>query len=228
MFVGILLMTISLVWIAFDKKKQLDGQEALQEKKDILVSAISDAELMVEELNNISDYLVSHIDKKRQEVADTIKEAEEKIKTSKDKTIKETIDKGIKERIDKEIKKVTDKKVKEIVDKEIKRAVDEKIKEIIDTEIKRIIEEKVNSKIDKVYFAELKEPLFDDKNAIFKNVLSEDSINKSLESKKKIVSANNKYKEVINLSQSGLNETQIAKKLNMGKGEIQLVLGINK
>jgi len=247
MFVGILLMVISLVWIAFDKKKQLDDKEVLQEKKEMLVSVISDAELMIEELNNISDYLVSHIDKKRQEVVNTVKEADEKIKAAKDIEVKEITDKEIKsaagkkikEIIDKEIKSAADKKIKEIIDKEIKSVVDKKIKTIIiekikeaaDKEIEIIKEEKVSNEIDKVYFTESKELLIDGENTIFRNVLSED-INKSLsnkiESKRKIVSANSKYKEVISLSQSGLNETQIAKKLNMGKGEIQLVLGINK
>jgi hypothetical protein len=247
MFVGILLMVISLVWIAFDKKKQLDDKEVLQEKKEMLVSVISDAELMIEELNNISDYLVSHIDKKRQEVVNTVKEADEKIKAAKDIEVKEITDKEIKsaagkkikEIIDKEIKSVAGKKIKEIIDKEIKSAADKKIKTIIiekikeaaDKEIEIIKEEKVSNEIDKVYFTESKELLIDGENTIFRNVLSED-INKSLsnkiESKRKIVSANSKYKEVISLSQSGLNETQIAKKLNMGKGEIQLVLGINK
>ncbi len=240
-------MVISLVWIAFDKKKQLDDKEVLQEKKEMLVSVISDAELMIEELNNISDYLVSHIDKKRQEVVNTVKEADEKIKAAKDIEVKEITDKEIKsaagkkikEIIDKEIKSAAGKKIKEIIDKEIKSAADKKIKTIIiekikeaaDKEIEIIKEEKVSNEIDKVYFTESKELLIDGENTIFRNVLSED-INKSLsnkiESKRKIVSANSKYKEVISLSQSGLNETQIAKKLNMGKGEIQLVLGINK
>ena len=112
MFVGILLMAVSLVWIAFDKKKESDDKEVLEEKKETLVSVISDAELMIEELNNISDYLVSHIDKKRQEVMDTMKEANEKIKEVKDKKIREIIDK--------EIKKCNIQKIKEILDKEIK------------------------------------------------------------------------------------------------------------
>src|SRR5690606_40959272 len=86
MFVGILLMAVSLVWIAFDKKKESDDKEVLEEKKETLVSVISDAELMIEELNNISDYLVSHIDKKRQEVMDTMKEANEKIKEDRKST----------------------------------------------------------------------------------------------------------------------------------------------
>lgn len=37
-----------------------------------------------------------------------------------------------------------------------------------------------------------------------------------------------KSMQILQLAQKGLNETEIAKKLNVGKGEIQLVLGMNK
>ncbi|AUG57944.1 DUF6115 domain-containing protein [Acetivibrio saccincola] len=239
MFVGILLMAVSLVWIAFDKKKESDDKEVLEEKKETLVSVISDAELMIEELNNISDYLVSHIDKKRQEVMDTMKEANEKIKEVKDKKIREIIDKEIKsatskkikEILDKEIKTLTSKKIQEIIDKEIKEIIAEIVREMAEEEIESINEKKIAKKTGKVYFTEAKEPLIDDNSEIFRNVLSEDTSNAlsdKIERERKIVSLNSKYKEVISLSQSGFNETQIAKKLNMGKGEIQLVLGINK
>jgi orotate phosphoribosyltransferase-like protein len=46
--------------------------------------------------------------------------------------------------------------------------------------------------------------------------------------KEKIISINNKHNEVITLANKGLNETEIARKLNMGKGEIQLILGVNR
>ncbi|MDQ2085864.1 hypothetical protein RBH29_05360 [Herbivorax sp. ANBcel31] len=176
MFMGILLMVISLVWIAFDKKKYLDSENVLEEKKEMLVSVISDAEQMIEELNNLSDYVVSNISEKRQEVIDTIEKA--------------------------------DKKIKEIK------------------------EEKISTKVDGTYFSEANKSPIDNKNTVFRNILSEEKdVAKSFAKskvEKKVVSINNRHKEVIDLSQSGLNETQIAKKLNMGKGEIQLILGINK
>jgi uncharacterized protein YoxC len=46
--------------------------------------------------------------------------------------------------------------------------------------------------------------------------------------KENVIPLNGKYNEVLKLSEDGLNETEIAKKLNMGKGEIQLVLGMIK
>lgn len=46
--------------------------------------------------------------------------------------------------------------------------------------------------------------------------------------KEKVIPLNGRYNEVLKLSEDGLDETEIAKKLNMGKGEIQLVLGMIK
>lgn len=316
MFVGILLMVISLVWITFDKKKHLDYKVVLEEKKDMLVSVISDAEQMVGELNNISDYLVSHIDKKREEFVDTIKKTDKKVKEIADKKIKsiadqkikaiadqkaktitderikaitnkkikatadikikEVVDERIKAIADEKIKTIADEKVKDIIgekvktiidaivetitDEEVKDIVDEKIKTIMDARIESISDEKVKDIVDekiktiidariesisdeevkdiageksKTIFSDSEQPLMDSKNIVFRNILSEDSLNNSfaknkIERRNKIISINSKYKEVIDLSQSGLDETQIAKKLKMGKGEIELVLGISK
>jgi len=44
----------------------------------------------------------------------------------------------------------------------------------------------------------------------------------------KVIPINSKHKEVLALAQKGLNETEIAKKLSMGKGEIQLILGVKQ
>jgi hypothetical protein len=49
-----------------------------------------------------------------------------------------------------------------------------------------------------------------------------------IKSKEKVIPMKGRYKEVLKLSEDGLNETEIAKKLNIGKGEIQLILGMNK
>jgi hypothetical protein len=46
--------------------------------------------------------------------------------------------------------------------------------------------------------------------------------------KEKVIPINNRYKEVIQLSERGLDNTEIAKRLNMGKGEIELTLGLNR
>jgi DNA-binding NarL/FixJ family response regulator len=44
----------------------------------------------------------------------------------------------------------------------------------------------------------------------------------------KIIPIHNKYSEVIRLSQEGLQSLEIAKRLNMGKGEVELILGLRR
>ncbi|MGI6778685.1 MAG: DUF6115 domain-containing protein [Acetivibrionales bacterium] len=44
----------------------------------------------------------------------------------------------------------------------------------------------------------------------------------------KVIPIDGRFRRVLALAQDGLSHTEIAKNLNMGKGEIQLILGINK
>ncbi|KNY28351.1 DUF6115 domain-containing protein [Pseudobacteroides cellulosolvens] len=60
-----------------------------------------------------------------------------------------------------------------------------------------------------------------------KNFTEEFNSLKNTKPKSRGIVANSRYKEVIKLSQSGMGETEIAKTLNIGKGEIQLILGMN-
>lgn len=41
-----------------------------------------------------------------------------------------------------------------------------------------------------------------------------------------IINSNNKSRQIVQLAENGLNETEIAKRLNVGRGEIQLILGM--
>ena len=43
-----------------------------------------------------------------------------------------------------------------------------------------------------------------------------------------VMPLNIRHKEVLELAENGMNDTEIAKKLNMGKGEVQLILGMTK
>jgi hypothetical protein len=170
MFIGVLLITFSIVWIAFDKKKGTDEEKKITEKREDLLRIIKDAEIMVDELNKFSDYIISQVDTKNKEVYDVLAEVEGKIESIKKESMHCSMD---------EVK----------VSKKVVNG------SIIDTDEK------------------------EDLPLVWSN-----------ESKftEKIIPINSRHKEVIKLAQSGLNETEIAKKLNMGKGEIKLILGVNK
>ena len=187
-FIGIILIVVSLIWIVFDRKNAFDTELRMDEKKAELIRIIRDAEMMVEELNRFSDYVVTQIGEKNAEMNARFKEAEKFIETMRIETASfqnlrnEVI--GYSNPID------TNPRFSEINSVKKKDVEDEKPDEHV-----------INSS---------------------KNVKGVSKV------KEKIVSLNNKHNEVITLANKGLNETEIARKLNIGKGEIQLILGVNR
>lgn len=189
-FIGIILIAISLIWIVFDRKKVYDTELRIDEKKEELIRIIRDAEMMVEELNKFSDYVVTQIGEKNSEMDKRFVEAEKIIETVKAETVSfygiqnemiaNSYSVGVNHRI---IESASIKKSESVL---------EKYEENMMPSAKNI------------------------KGAALAKV------------KDKVIPLNSKHNEVILLSQKGLNETEIARKLNMGKGEIQLILGVNR
>jgi isoleucyl-tRNA synthetase len=176
-FIGIILVIISFVWILYDRKKVYDYSKNVENKKAALLGVMKDAEEMVEELNNISGYILESLDSKAVEVKDTLLSVDEKIK-------------------------------------EIKSIAIEKSENI-----KAIAENKSSGKAREVVGIQAIQ---------LKNYTEEFNTLKNSKPKFKGAAATNGiYREVIKLSESGLGETEIAKKLKIGKGEIQLILGMN-
>lgn len=169
LIIGILLVTICTALIIYDRKKFVALIRLVDEKEHQLSDIISDAELMIEELNNLSDYVINEIEQKNTEFKENIQSYQKEINDISEKT--------------------------------------EELLELIN---------KVSSN------HEMKE------NEIIRmtEVTSEtDSMDEIVSLNNKYIEAiNSKYKEVIRLYNEGLEETEIARRLNMGKGEIHLVL----
>jgi hypothetical protein len=193
MFIGIMLIVVSLIWIVFDRSKAYDTELRIDEKKAELVRIISDAEMMVEELNKFSDYVVTQIGEKNSEMSDRFKEFESLIDAMR-------LEAGC---------CYDNLKVH-------------------------------NEVIGNSYPVSVKHTFIDANMTKRSDVvpeISEESYVPSVKSgkgnsqtkvKDKVIPINSKHNEVIMLAQKGLNETEIARKLNMGKGEIQLILGVNR
>lgn len=198
MFTGIIIVVVSLIWIAVDRKKTFDTELRIDEKKAELVRIITDAEMMVEELNKFSDYMVTQIGEKNSEMEKSFKEAERLIETMKVETgcFYETL-----------------KFQNEVIGDSYSRGVNH-----------RTVETHVSKKNEQV-MEETSEEIC--KPAVKGQKASSQSKAQS-KVKEKVIPINSKYNEVITLSKNGLNETEIARKLNMGKGEIQLILGVNR
>ncbi|WP_010249144.1 DUF6115 domain-containing protein [Acetivibrio cellulolyticus] len=193
MFIGIILIVVSLIWIAFDRKKSFDTELRIDEKKAELIRIIRDAEMMVEELNKFSDYVVTQIGEKNSEMTANFKEADGLIETMRIETscFYESL-----------------KLQNEVAGNSYSVGVKH-----------RVVDNSLSKKSDQV-------PVnFEETNVPVGKSLKSTSHTKV---KDKVIPINSKHNEVISLAQKGLNETEIARKLNMGKGEIQLILGVNR
>ena len=90
-FVCIILVGSGIVLVSFfmmlaEKKRLHDYRTDLAEKKDSLIRVIEDAELLVSELNNYSDYVLSRIEEKNETLSKSISEADLRIELLKSGT----------------------------------------------------------------------------------------------------------------------------------------------
>lgn len=192
-FLGIILIVIALVGIAYDKKRAMDKAKQLEEKKEELVSVITDAEQMVEELNKFSGYIVTQIEKKNEELHNGLKAADEKIGY---------INARINEKRD--IKIIGGEKVVNGL------PMDE-------TDGHRLVVSDIKADLNQ-------------ERIVHKSPVQEEIQAQKVHSggREKVIPINSKYSEVLRLADEGLNDTEIAKTLDMGKGEVQLILEMNK
>lgn len=205
-FFGIILIIFSLVWVVLDKKKVFTFVRHLDEKKQELVEIINDAEQMIEELNKFSDYIVTQIDLKNEELWTNLRKAGDEIKDMNSRT--QSVSILINET-------VADVKKEINSNREMPIAVNWGSPE---TSIRP------------------QEPFFNyDSDLIIENMNFENAgVNttavpkNSMRNTEKVIPINNKCREVLRLSESGFSNLEIAKKLNTGKGEIELILGLGK
>ncbi len=75
-FVGILLVIGSLIFIAVDKVNGKDYFKEFDRKKEEMFNLIQDSEEMIQELNKMSDYVVTMISEKNQEYFEKVNKAQ--------------------------------------------------------------------------------------------------------------------------------------------------------
>lgn len=191
-FIGITLIVVALLWIALDRKKTQDSEQQIQQKKEELTGIITDAEQMIEEMNRFSDYIVTQMDLKNQELTLNLKNIEEKVKSLSLKA-EETFE------------SLPLRNVKVVNGNLIGSYVQSPPVTVdsCDLIIEHVSVENRSSSVNTVSRAYSK---YSDK----------------------VIPFSSRRIEVIHLAEQGLNDTEIAKQLNMGKGEIQLILGMNK
>lgn len=189
-FLGIVLVTVSLIMVIFDRKKVFSFTKSFDEKKQELVEIISDAEQMIEELNRFSDYIVTQMDLKNEELRVNLKNADEDLKALGQKAQEIRLD----------IAASTSGQVQR---NEYKPAA----------AVNGNLPEAVSMPVDATYMpnADIYQPF-----------------RQAAKKTEKVIPMKNRYSEVLHLAETGLSELDIARSLGMGKGEVELILGLNK
>lgn len=191
-FLGILLILISLISIFLDKRKVFNFVKGFDEKKQELSEIISDAEQMIDELNRFSDYIVNQMDLKNEELNKNLREAEERVQ-------------AIKERVGSVVIPAATVPLAQnaVMESEIAYAVNSTGINIIP----------VNTA--------------DAASAAYSR--NEDQkLPAAFKKKEKVIPFNNRYSEVLRLAGEGLGSLEIAQNLHMGKGEVELIIGLRK
>jgi hypothetical protein len=163
--IGIVIEIISFIWIIIDKKRRIDLKKVVDSKKEDLVEIIEDADVMVEELNKFSDYIVSEIDIREKKL--------EKIFNKTDKIIN------------------------------AQESTSEKYKNGTYG----------NTELSYKYLLD-------------KTQMNINNIKKKNNNNNNVIHLNPKYRDVLDLKNSGMGIEDIAKKLNIGKGEVKLIINM--
>ena len=208
-FLGILLIIISLISIFLDKRKVFNFIKGFDEKKMELSEIIGDAEQMIDELNRFSDYIVTQMDLKNEELNRNLHEAEARVNTLNER--------------------INTFNVSDAVAPEAKTAV-------METEIDSVAISSAAAAssvamnggyMDSGAVESL--PLYNADTASAAYGRSE-GLKSTAPIKKndKVIPFKSKYSEVLRLTGEGLGSLDIARKLNMGKGEVELIIGLRK
>lgn len=193
-FLGIMLIALSLVLIAYDRKRSYDYSKNMDAKKEELLGIINDAEQMVEELNKFSDYIVNQVDSKKEEINVSLASISEQI---------EQMNCRIKEKSGS--KPVRGEKVANgsVID--------------IRTDNEMMIPDRKSDLVIENLDIKSSSP------ALTKTYKPQPKV------KEKVIPImSTKHREVLRLANEGLTETEIAKRMNLGRGEVQLILGMNR
>jgi len=164
--IGIFIVCIALIWMVIERKNARDYRLDLDERRFELQQVIEDADQLLGELNQFSDYIVNRMEEKQNDM--------------------EFVIKNIDERLD--------------------------------------LFDQIKGSANAFPDARANKPAVSENTEIEKEVLLEFVPI----SKGKIIPFDVKKREVENLRKTGMDSTEIAKLLNMGKGEIELISRMSK
>ncbi len=203
-FLGMLLIIVSLISIFLDKRKVFNFIKGFEEKKQELSEIIVDAEQMIDELNRFSDYIVTQMDLKNEELNRNLRDAEMRVHSLNER--------------------INTVNASAAVVHEAEAAVISTEIDLMETEIAYAVNS-TSMNTGAINSLPLSTPVA--ASAAYNRgeaLKSTTSVKKS----DKVIPFNSRYSEVLRLAGEGLGSLDIARKLHMGKGEVELIIGLRK
>ena len=231
---GLLIVSISIFLIVRDNRKGTELLQIAETEKGELLSIIEDAELMVDELNNFSDYVITQIEKKNTEVDQQLTILDEKLKRAVETQVRLDISGTPVDPVAQvnsvaqadpvaQINSVAQADPVAQVNSDMHIAQAGAYKELSANDGDKPIRYK-----DKAVYRikrRNKSVSNDEKSVINIKVLNkEEAVVKSVQRPAVLTVNDKKCASVLKYSEDGMSETEIAKALNIGKGEVELIL----
>ena len=203
-FLGMLLIIVSLISIFLDKRKVFSFIKGFDEKKLELSEIIGDADQMINELNRFSDYIVTQMDLKSEELNRNLREAEIRVHSLNERisTVSVATDAVPESEID-------------LMGTEI---------DLMETEIAYAVNS-TSMNTGAINSLPLSTPVA---ASVAYNRGEALKSTTSVKKSDKVIPFNSRYSEVLRLAGEGLGSLDIARKLHMGKGEVELIIGLRK
>jgi len=74
--IGVLMTAVAMIWMVIEKKRSRDYRLEINERVHELRQVVEDAEQLLDELNSFSNYIVTRMEEKQQEVESIIQAAD--------------------------------------------------------------------------------------------------------------------------------------------------------
>lgn len=246
-FVGILLVIGSLIFIAMDKVNGKDYFKEFDRKKEEMFNLIQDSEEMIQELNKMSDYVVTMISEKNQEYFEKVNKGQasnpdpaidfpskEQVYETQRSNIKSvTYTPSIPVRVNPipsvPVTKVPEPVMPDNAETAIREEEASESQEALLPKAPEIVSEIVKEAETEDFIENTKTTLGNrEKHGVNTQMSNITERLKETDANKTKLVLNNKRREVLKMIEQGMSNDEIADKLKIGKGEIGLIRGLSK
>jgi hypothetical protein len=207
-----MLAVILIMFIFLCKKRVFSFISNYEAKKKELNDIVIDAEEMIKELNKFSEYIADQVELKNDEMNRNIKAAEEKAML-----LQQRVDSMIisSRNVIKKSKK--NKNETQFIAEASEKQIEPKNKEIDP----KNEDEKTMTAVNEV-------DIISSPAILAYTSQQHDAMELSQKKSEKVIPLATKYSKVIKLSQEDMSVQEIAKELNIGKGEVELILDMRR